>query len=590
LDDVPTGDKLIKLLRERSQSGYLTLAARESRSTAGTVLTRKDDLSILASGPNPDEETYVVEGWSRVGVASAIRVEAIPDETLPAQGPGRGEAGEFSLSAFTFEIAGKPVAFRTVVTDATFPGFQPPETASGDPAPAWSESANTSVRTAVFILDQPAEFSDSTDLRFTLAFKGGSLGRFRISITKADGAFLYLPPPAQALLSKPAAEFTDEDKAHLLDLVAPARSQIAVQERVRKLERDLKAAKNAVPTTLVCRELATPRLSYLQIRGDFLSRGEDVSPQFPAAITPAAITPASSSGPDPANEPSRLALARWLVRPDHPLTSRVYVNRVWQQLFGRGIVETENDFGMQGSLPTHPELLDWLATRFVSLGWSRKQLHRLIVTSATYRQRSTFRPDLDAVDPLNKLLGRQNRLRLEAEILRDAALAASGKLTNKIGGPGVFPPQPPEVFSHTQVPRPWPESQGPDRYRRGLYTYLWRQCQHPLMTTFDGPDGQTACTRRNRSNTPLQALHLANDPVFVELAGALGERLVAESSSSVEDRLVRAVLLCLGRNPTANELARLTEFVRSREEAAADGVWSQLARVLFNLDEFITRE
>jgi hypothetical protein len=279
-------------------------------------------------------------------------------------------------------------------------------------------------------------------------------------------------------------------------------SQEGKPEEATKVEAEIKKLIRKVPTTLVLRERPTPRESYVMIRGDFLRKGEAVTPGFPEVLSPAG----TKTGPQ--RRLTRLDLAQWLVSPENPLTARVVVNRYWQQFFGLGLVETENDFGMQGSLPTHPELLDWLAVEFRENGWSTKKLHRLIVTSATYKQASVARPDLRTKDPLNKLLARQSRLRLEAEIIRDAALSASGLLSRKIGGPGVYPPMPPEVFSFTQAKKPWPESKGEDRYRRGMYTFIWRQSQHHLLTTFDGADAQTACTRRNRSNTPLQALHL----------------------------------------------------------------------------------
>jgi hypothetical protein len=283
-------------------------------------------------------------------------------------------------------------------------------------------------------------------------------------------------------------------------------------------------------------------------------------------------------------------LAKWLVSPENPLTARVTVNRHWQHFFGLGIVDTENDFGMQGSPPTHPELLDWLAVEFRERGWSMKKLHRLIVTSATYRQASRERADLRAKDPQNRLLGRQHRLRLDAEIIRDAALSASGLLTETIGGPGVYPPQPAGVFSFTQSKHPWPESKGPNRYRRGMYTYIWRQSQHHLLTTFDGADAQTACTRRIRSNTPLQALHMANDPIFVEFADALGKRVRAEGPDDDAGRVGYAFQLCFARPPTDAERDRVLRYLAAQKKTNPSAAWARTARVLMNLDEFITRE
>jgi hypothetical protein len=291
---------------------------------------------------------------------------------------------------------------------------------------------------------------------------------------------------------------------------------------------------------------------------------------------------------------TRLDLSRWLLSRDNPLTSRVTVNREWQKFFGRGLVDTENDFGMQGSLPTHQDLLDWLAVEFMEPAsgtpWSLKRLHRLIVTSAAYRQASAVRPDLAARDPRNLLLGRQSRLRLEAEVIRDAALTASGKLNPKLGGPGVYPPQPKEVFAFTQSQRKWVESKGPDRYRRGMYTYIWRQSQHPLLTTFDAADAQVACTRRNRSNTPLQALHLANDPVFVELAAEFGRRVEREGGPDDAAKVRFAFRACFARDPDTAEAARVFAYLEAQRRTNPTSAWPATARVLMNLDEFITRE
>ena len=353
-------------------------------------------------------------------------------------------------------------------------------------------------------------------------------------------------------------------------------------EEGKKVDAEIKRVAGKIPTTLILRERKTPRESYVQIRGDFLRKGDPVTPGYPAALT--------QSPPATAGGLSRLDFAKWLTSPQNPLTARVVVNRYWQQFFGRGIVETENDFGMQGTPPTHPELLDWLAVEFREGGWSTKKLHRLIVTSATYRQSSASRADLGDKDPINKLLGRQNRLRLEAEIIRDAALSASGLLTRKIGGPGVYPPLPREVFNFTQSNHAWPESKGEDRFRRGMYTFIWRQSQHHLLTTFDAADAQVACTRRNRSNTPLQALHLANDPAFVEFAEGLGKRIEKEGPADDLGRVEFAFKLCFARTPAPGERDRVLKYLEGQKKADPKTAWAMTARVLMNLDEFITRE
>jgi hypothetical protein len=306
-----------------------------------------------------------------------------------------------------------------------------------------------------------------------------------------------------------------------------------------------------------------------------------VSPGVPAVLHPL---------PEAA-KPNRLDLARWLVDPKNPLTARVIMNRFWVHLFGLGLVETENDFGTQGIPPSHPELLDWLATEFVARDWSLKAMHRLIVTSAVYRQSSRARPELALVDPRNRLLARQGRNRLEAEVVRDAALTASGLLARKLGGPGVFPPQPEGVYRFTQIPRDWKPSIGPDRYRRGLYTHFWRSAPHPALMVFDAPESTTTCTRRNRSNTPLQALTLLNDQGYYELAQGLAARVLREGGSDEDLRIRFAFRVCLGREPSSIERERLRELLmQEREAVGAKEAWTTAARVLLNLDEFITRE
>jgi hypothetical protein len=339
-------------------------------------------------------------------------------------------------------------------------------------------------------------------------------------------------------------------------------------------------------TTLVMSELKKPRESVIFIKGDFTRRGDPVQPGTPAILPPIAV-----------EKPNRLDLARWLFAPEHPLTARVMVNRIWQQYFGRGLVETENDFGTQGLAPSHPELLDYLATEFAAQKWSMKALHRLIVSSATYRQSSHARPDLHVVDPVNKLLAHQSRLRLDAEIVRDVALGASGLLAPKLGGPPVFPPQPDGVMNLGQSSRPWTASTGHDRYRRGLYTHYWRATPHPAVAVFDAADSFSACTRRLRSNTPLQALTLLNDQQFFEFAGALAKRVVREGGTDDSARLDYAFRLCVSRPPNAKERTRLLALLADLRTTTATNpaaseaeAWTTIARVLLNLDETITRE
>jgi hypothetical protein len=325
---------------------------------------------------------------------------------------------------------------------------------------------------------------------------------------------------------------------------------------------------------------------------------------------PAVLPPLRPSEPK-----NRLGLARWLVSEENPLVARVVMNQLWQAYFGRGLVATVDDFGTRGEKPTHPELLDWLATEFPQRGWSMKAMHRLIVNSATYRQDSRITPDSLARDPRNEWLSRGPRFRVEAEVVRDIALAASGLLNPKVGGPSVFPPQPEGVTSLAYGSVAWKTSQGADRYRRGLYTYAKRTAPYASFAIMDGPTSETVCVRRERSNTPLQALTLLNDTVFVEAARGLAERLMDEVPSGTEERARHAFRLCLSRQPHPNEVAALAQFYSQQLDRFRRGeadparvlglkndapqtptnlseraAWTTVARALLNLDETISKE
>ena len=380
---------------------------------------------------------------------------------------------------------------------------------------------------------------------------------------------LELPTPEQAQAwnqySSDLFELNDTIAERLSQLVVrpgasadvPAYASVGEDEELRKLlaeRRRLRQNPPVVNYTLIMRELPKPRESYVHLGGDFLRKGIPVNPGVPAAV---------STGTRPAGT-SRLDLARWLVDPGNPLTARVTVNRFWQAYFGRGIVASENDFGLAGDKPTHPELLDWLAAEFMGRGWSQKAIHRLVVTSATYRQSSNNREDLRERDPDNQLLARQTRLRLEAEIVRDAALAASGLLNPKVGGPSVFPPLPVGSMALTQVRKPWPTDYGPNRFRRGLYTFTYRASLHPTLSLFDAPDGSTTCTRRVRSNSPLQALVLLNDTAYVEFAVGLAEKALAGPAKSDAERFSTAFVRAVGRKPHPAETKRMLEFLASQ--------------------------
>lgn len=361
-------------------------------------------------------------------------------------------------------------------------------------------------------------------------------------------------------VEKPAAKRTLADNLAMFGVIAPPSDPLRILSD-RQKELDTLLTKGT--TTLVLKELPKPRKTTVFIKGDFTRPDVEVQPGTPSVLHPFETT---------VKQPNRLDLAKWIMSPKNPLTARVIVNRVWQQYFGRGIVETENDFGSQGTLPSHPDLLDWLAIQFMAKDWSLKDLHRTIVSSKTYRQSSADRRDLMEKDPNNYFLARQSRLRLDAEVVRDVCLTASGLLARKIGGPPVYPPIPDGVMGQGQVKRVWNVSKGEDRYRRGLYTFVYRASPPPSLTVFDAPEGFSSCTRRIRSNTPLQALTLMNDSGFFEFATAL-EKIIQK------DGLEVAFKRCTSRKPKADEIAILKEL---------DTLTA--ARVLLNLDETVTRE
>ncbi len=310
----------------------------------------------------------------------------------------------------------------------------------------------------------------------------------------------------------------------------------------------------------------------------------------------------------------RLELARWLTRPKHPLTARVIVNRIWQQHFGRGLVATPDNFGRQGSKPSHPQLLDWLAVEFTENGWSLKNLHRLIVTSSTYRQSSHVTAESFRRDQYNRLLTRGPRFRVDAEIVRDIALSSSGLLNPQVGGPSVYPPAPQFMFQRpaSYGPKTWNVDTGPNRYRRALYTFRFRSVPYPVLQAFDAPNGDFSCVRRPRSNTPLQALAVLNEPLFVECAKSLARKTIEQGGATDSQRLEYAFRRVLSRKPSSVESSVLIDFLERQAKRFSNGeadptklvtvikgssttpahlaAWTALARVLLNLDETITKE
>jgi hypothetical protein len=398
---------------------------------------------------------------------------------------------------------------------------------------------------------------------------------------------------ADRVMHTPPADRSEQDQRRLtMRFIASPGPRLEADKPLLAKFRELKGKLDALDNThpgLSMAYVMEGRNDYgpahIALRGDYKNPGDEVQPGAPAFL-PGSDRPA----------PRRLDLARWILSPDNPLTARVAVNRVWQELFGRGIVATSDDFGTQGDKPSHPELLDWLATEYRNLGWSSKALIREIVLSRTYRQSSAARPDLEKKDPANVLVARQARKRLPAELIRDEALEVSGLLDTDLGGPGIRPFQPAGVaeMRYGKV-KPWVESPGRERYRRGLYIHYQRTTPYPFLVNFDEPDSTLSCTRRSVSDTALQSLDLLNDPVFFEAAQALANRIDTEAKGDFKDRLSFAYLLSVNRPPTEKETARLASYFDTQsgirqKDPNAIAPWVGVSRILLNLDEFITRE
>lgn len=579
-----------------------------------------EDASVLVSGDKPNNDVYEVELTTDLAGVTALRLEVLPHGSLPDGGPGRAplfSVGDFLLTEVELsaapvedpEAAG-PVKIARATEDHCEKGHPAALAIDGVPDTGWTVKGGIGQpHAAVFELAEP--IGDGRPMRLSLVLHQEyihqmTIGRFRVSVTtdpapvRASG----VPDEVERAVRVPARERCEVEAAlvrrQFLDVapeLAEARQAIA----------NLRESMPMQPTSMVMSERRPEhaRTTHMHNRGEFLQPTEPVAPDVPQVLHGL-----------PAGAPrDRLTLARWLVADDNPLVGRVVMNRVWAAYFGRGIVATLEDFGARGERPSHPELLDWLAVEFRESGWSLKAMHRQIVKSATYRQDSRVNPDLLALDPDNRLLARGPRTRVEAEVVRDLALAAAGLLDARIGGPSVYPPQPEGVTALAYGGPGWPTSDGRDRYRRGLYTFLKRTAPYASFITFDAPTSDTSCARRERSNTPLQALTLLNDPVFVDVFRALARRVLAEvpARDGNEARAQRAFRLLLGREPDASEVAAVVAFLDAQaerfrsedldarqvggttdEERDLDPVelaaWTTVARALMNLDETITKE
>ena len=546
---------------------------------------------------------------TRLGGAKAVVLDANRQEISSLTLPSSPEA----KTDFTSGAVGRVVAFQSASADFEQTDWTAAEAIDGvaDDKSGWAFAPETGKAHAIIFEAAASLGDDETKLTVQLEQKRGEnhrLGRFRISATSARLPIRELPPAIKAVLALEPTERDDAQRDTLGAYFRPLSKTLA--EPYAQMVAKKKELAGINPVALpVLRELAGDRrrVTHLMNKGNYLTPGEKVGPALPAAF--AAFLP-------PEQAQTRLDVARWLFHPENPLTARVTVNRFWAQLFGTGLVETEEDFGTQGALPTHPELLDWLATTFqapkpAGLGWDVKALLKLIVTSKTYRQSSVTTAATLEKDARNRLLARYPRRRLEAEAVRDQALQISGLLSRKIGGPSVYPPQPAGLWkvAFNNGQNDYPTSEGEDRHRRAIYTFWRRTMPYPSLATFDAPSRESCTVRRIPTNTPLQAFVTMNDPVFVECSQALARRLLHEAPGDVDTRLRRGLELALGRAADENHVAALRQLLHEElahfrtdtesakklatdplgplpegADAAEMAAWTVVANVLLNLD------
>jgi mono/diheme cytochrome c family protein len=618
----------------------------EDNTDGGQKYLPQDDGSLLCQGYAPTKHRVRLTVKTDVQSITAFRLELLNDAELPLGGPGRSIKGTCALTEFEVEAAPadapeKKTKVKLVKATADVnPAEAPLEPIFDDKSgkkrvtgpvdfaidgkddTAWGidlgPGRRNVPRKAVFNVEAPITFPAGTILTFSLKQNHGgwnsddnqsnNLGRFRLSVTTAKDAVADpLPANVRAILSVPVEKRT------------PAQAD-AVFGYWRTTVTDWKEDNDKIEalwhehpegsSQLVLQARERIRPTHMLDRGDFLKPKKAVGPGVPAFLNPL-----------PADAPlNRLTFARWATDRNAPTTARSLVNRAWQSYFGIGLVSTSEDFGSQGERPVDPELLDWLAVEFMERGWSLKSLHRLIVTSNTYRQSSKVTPELVARDPENRLLARGPRFRVEAELVRDIALSASGLLNPEVGGESVFPPAPDFLFKPpvSYGPKIWPQSTGKEQYCRAMYTFAYRSVPYPALQAFDAPNGDFACVRRSRSNTPLQALTTLNEPVFLDCARALALRTLQEGGKTDADRLTYAVRRCLSRKPTETETTALLGLLARQVKhfsaagakpwdlavndpstppslpegtTAADlAAWTAVSRVLLNLDETITKE
>jgi Protein of unknown function (DUF1553) len=591
----------------------------------GATLKADNDHLIVVDGENAATETYTVTFSSDLAKLSALRLDVFPDDRFPGNGPGRSSNGNFVMTGIQIRLGdGAPLKLAKATADYSQAdgNFDVNSLVTG--GKGWAIHPNVGKpHHAVFELAEPLAAGKreiTVQLQFDSQFAQHQFARFRLSATDSgtpheiSGKPATIPANVDAALKVDAAKRTEPQKKAIADYFRLNVSKVyrTRNQSVIAMKKEIADAEKAIPDAMVMQEMAKPRDTFVLVRGAYDKKGEKVTMGTPEALPPMAKDL-------PVN---RLGLAKWLMSAENPLTARVTVNRYWQMFFGTGLVKTTEDFGTQGEYPTHHDLLDVLAVDFRESGWDMKKLVTRIVTSQAYRQSAVVSKDLVAKDPENRLLARGPRFRLQAEFIRDQALAVSGLLNGEVGGKSVSPYQPPglweELMSRSDganwTAQTYVQSKGKDLYRRTMYTFWKRTCPPASLATLDAPDRETCVVRRSRTNTPLQALVLMNDPTYVEASRKLAERLLAEGGPSVESKIAYAFKLAASRMPNERETAilkklyddRLTHFTANPAaakkllavgESPADAkldpatiaAWATVAGAILNLDEVLTR-
>jgi len=611
-------------LSHAGNSGWQILHPISAVSSGGSTLTPLDDGSLLAGDANPRQDIYEITARTQAANFTAIRLEALTHDSLPGGGPGRHSNSNFVLSEFEVTVRSladpsqsQQLQFSKAIADYSQANYEIAKAIDGTTANnnGWAVDGPTRKQnaTALFVAKESFGYEGGTELQFRLRHEAGfathGIGRPRLSVTTdpVDSlSFEGVPTEIRQIAATPASDRSHEQTNVLQDyFLAHHHPHQNIHKRIAALNQQMS---EAYPKTMIMQDMKKWRPTHVLNRGQYNEPLEKVQANVPAIFPPL-----------PDGEPaSRLELARWLVSADHPLTARVAVNRYWQRLFGTGLVKTSEDFGLQGELPSHPELLDWLAGEFIHSGWDIKHIHRLILTSATYRQSSHVGSAAYQRDPENRLLARGPRLRLDAEEVRDAALFCSGLLVNRLGGPSVYPYQPKglwlELNNRPGYSKEYPQGSGEDLYRRSIYTFWKRTVPSPMLKTFDAPEREFCTVRRSRTNTPLQALVSLNGIQFVEAARNLAQRMLREGGRSTADQITFGFRTVTARPPRSEELSILVEsyhaevkrFSADPKDARAllqigdskhDGeldefqlaAMTSVARLLFNLNEAITR-